>query len=65
MGKIKSKGVRRSARTLVKEGVNFSSDFEKNKKILEGLTIGKKLRNQLAGLLAKSKKRELSQQASK
>jgi len=61
MGKIKSKSVRRSAKTLVNEGVDFSSNFEKNKKILEGLVIGKKLRNQLAGLLAKSKKKERAQ----
>lgn len=65
MGKIKSKSVRRSARTLTKEGVNFSSDFEKNKKVLEGLVISKKLRNQLAGLLAKAKRVEAEKLNSK
>ena len=61
MGKIKSKVIRKSAKTLMNEGVKFNEDFEKNKKMLNGLTISKKLRNQLAGLLAKIKKREISQ----
>lgn len=60
MGKIKSKLVRRAARNLSNDGVNFSNDFEKNKKILEGLVISKKLRNQMAGLTAKTKKREIA-----
>ncbi len=60
MGKIKSKMIRKGARTLKNEGVIFSEDFEKNKLILRGLVLSKKLRNQLAGLMAKLKKRELS-----
>ena len=58
MGKIKSKEIRRSAKKLTKGGVKFSEDFEENKEILNRMTISKKLRNQLAGLLAKNKKHE-------
>ncbi len=60
MGKIKSKAIRRASKSLVNEGVKFSEDFEKDKKILEGLVMSKKLRNQMAGLLAKTKKNEAS-----
>ncbi|MCX6746684.1 MAG: 30S ribosomal protein S17e [Candidatus Pacearchaeota archaeon] len=59
MGKIKSKMIRKSAKILKNEGVEFSEDFEKDKKILKGLILSKKLRNQLAGLMSKTKKREL------
>ncbi|MBS3086359.1 30S ribosomal protein S17e [Candidatus Pacearchaeota archaeon] len=59
MGKIKSKQVKRSARELVKKGVVFSGSFEDNKKVL-GMTMpSKKIRNQMAGYLAKLKKTEL------
>jgi ribosomal protein S17E len=58
MGKIKSKSIRKASRTLSGEGVKFSDSFDKNKKILVGLVMSKKLRNQLAGLTAKIKKRE-------
>ena len=58
MGKIKSKEIRRSANELTKNEVKFTKDFEENKKILAGVSMGKKLRNQLAGLLAKTKKQE-------
>lgn len=60
MGKIKSKSIRKAAKVLSSEGVEFSEDFEKNKKVLVGLEMSKKLRNQLAGLTAKIKKREIS-----
>ena len=58
MGKIKSKSIRKAAKTLSKEGVEFSGSFGNNKKILVGLVMSKKLRNQLAGLTAKAQKRE-------
>jgi len=60
MGKIKSKSIRKAAKTLSKEGVKFSDNFEKNKKILKGLVMSKKLRNQLAGLTAKQGKVKLA-----
>ena len=58
MGKIKSKAIRRSANILIKKDIKFSQDFEENKRILNRMEIGKKLRNQLAGLLARIKKNE-------
>jgi ribosomal protein S17E len=58
MGKIKPKSVKRAANVLVEREIEFTNSFEKNKKILEGVTPSKKLRNQMAGLLAKLKKRE-------
>ena len=58
MGKIKSKMVKRSANTLIKEGVEFTESFEKNKKILKDTMPSKKLRNQMAGFLSKIKKQE-------
>ena len=57
MGKIKSKMVKRSARELTKKGVSFNNSFEDNKKVL-GMTMpSKKIRNQMAGYLAKLNKK--------
>lgn len=61
MGKTKSKSIRKAAKKFTKEGINFSGNFEKNKKVLGNLMPSKKLRNQMAGLLAKTKKQELMQ----
>ena len=58
MGKIKSKLVKRTAKTLVEKGIEFNSDFEKNKKILGTTMPSKKIRNQLAGYLTRLKKTE-------
>jgi ribosomal protein S17E len=56
MGKIKSKSIRKAAKVLSNRGVEFTESFDNNKKILNGLSMSKKLRNQLAGLTAKTKK---------
>ena len=58
MGKIKSKAIRRSVNTFIKKDVKFSEDFEKNKQILISMEIGKKIRNQMAGLATRIKKNE-------
>ena len=58
MGKIKPKLIKKSADTLIRKGVEFTESFEKNKKILKNVLPSKKLRNQMAGLLSKIKKRE-------
>lgn len=58
MGKIKSKMIRRAAKNLDKEGIEFTESFEDNKKILKNTMPSKKLRNQLAGLFSKLKKQE-------
>ena len=56
MGKIKSKMIKRAAQELTKKEIKFSEKFEKNKKILGKTTPSKKLRNQLAGYLARLNK---------
>ena len=56
MGKIKSKMIKRSAKELIKKGIKFSKNFEENKKILGDTMPSKKIRNQMAGFLAKLKK---------
>jgi len=58
MGKIKSKMIKRSAEIFMRRGVEFSEDFEKNKKILGNNMPSKKIRNQMAGLLSRIKKRD-------
>jgi ribosomal protein S17E len=62
MGKTKSKSLRKVAKTVNSEGVKFNKTFENNKKILEGLTLSKKLRNQMAGLMTRTKKQQMAQQ---
>jgi ribosomal protein S17E len=58
MGKIKSKLIRRTAQEMINGGVEFSDDFEKNKKILGSTMPSKKIRNQMAGFLTRLKKVE-------
>ncbi len=58
MGKIKSKIVRKTANTLVKEDLEFSKDFEKNKVILGKEMPSKRIRNRLAGLISRLKRQE-------
>jgi ribosomal protein S17E len=58
MGKIKSKLIKRSAENFVKKGIEFNEDFAHNKKILGSTMPSKKLRNQMAGYLARLKKKE-------
>ena len=52
--------VKRSAEELIKkEGLEFSTDFEQNKKILGSNTMpSKKVRNRMAGYLVRLKKRK-------
>lgn len=56
MGKIKSKQVKRSVRELMTAGIEFSEDFEKNKRILGKEMPSKKMRNQMAGYITRYKK---------
>ena len=58
MGKIKSKVVRRTAESLLQNGVDFNENFEYDKKVLSKNMPSKKLRNQLAGFLARLKRQE-------
>lgn len=61
MGKIKTKAIKRTAERMLKQGVEFTEDFEKNKKILGDSMPSKKIRNQVAGYLVRLKKQERKQ----
>ena len=56
MGRIKSKLVKRTSRTLLKAENKFNESFEENKKVMAGLTPSKKVRNQIAGYITRLKK---------
>ncbi len=58
MGKIRSRMIKRTAEEFLKKGVEFSEDFEKNKKILDNEMPSKKTKNQIAGYLATLKRKE-------
>jgi ribosomal protein S17E len=58
MGKIKTKLIKRTAHELIKKGVKFSDSFEENKKILGNTMPSKKVRNQVAGFIARIKKQK-------
>jgi len=58
MGRIKSKLIKRTGRSLLNEENKFTESFEENKKVIEGLMPGKKIRNQVAGYITRKKKTE-------
>jgi len=62
MGKIKSKQVKRTAHALMDKGVDFSESFENNKKVLQQTMPSKKMRNQIAGYLSRTKRQEKENQ---
>jgi len=63
MGKVKTKLIKRTSRALLKEGIEFDEDFTKNKRILGNTMPSKKIRNQIAGYLARLKKAEAKKKA--
>lgn len=54
MGKIKSRLIRRTANNLLEKGVSFTEKFEENKRLLVKTIESKKIRNQIAGFLART-----------
>ncbi len=62
MGKIKTRLIKRTARLLMKEDLKFEEEFGKNKKVLGKEMPSKKVRNQIAGYIARVKKREKTEQ---
>ena len=62
MGKIKSKLIKKTAKTLIKKGITFNEGFRDNKQILGNTMPSKKLRNQMAGYLSRLKKQEKAKQ---
>ncbi len=57
MGKIKTKLIKRTSKSLIEGGMEFYPDFEKNKKKLFTGMSSKKVKNQIAGYLARIKRR--------
>lgn len=58
MGRIKSKLVKKTAKNLLNIENKFTKSFNENKKILFGLIPNKKTRNQIAGYIARLKKKQ-------
>jgi len=58
MGKIKSKAIKRATVELRRQGIEFNKDFNNNKKILGNTMPSKKIRNQLAGYIARVERRK-------
>ena len=58
MGRIKSALVKRTAKKMLKENNVFTTSFEENSKILGRNMPSKKVRNKIAGYLARLKKFE-------
>ena len=50
--------MRRSAHAFRDKGVDFSEDFEKNKRTLKDTMPSKKMRNRMAGLMVRMKKNQ-------
>ena len=57
MGKIKSKLIKRTAENFVARDIPFNEKFENNKRILGRTMPSKKIRNQIAGYIARLKRR--------
>ena len=53
MGKIKGKLIKRSSKEFIRKGVEFSENFEDNKKVLGKYMPSKKIRNQIAGYISR------------
>ncbi len=59
MGRIKPKLVKRTSRQLIENSSEtFAKTFEENKKILKNTLPSKKMRNKIAGYIARIKKNE-------
>jgi len=63
MGRIKSKLVKRTAHSLLKEENKFTEGFNDNKQLLKNSMPSKKIRNQIAGYIARIKKRDSKDKA--
>ena len=63
MGKIKTRLIKRTAERLQEEDIEFNEHFDKNKKMLGKEMPSKKVRNQIAGYIARVKKMEKEKEA--
>jgi len=63
MGRIKSTAIKRTSRTLIEREKDLTTDFSKNKKILESYTLPDKgTRNKIAGYIARLKKASIKKE---
>lgn len=58
MGRIKNSLIKRTARLLLKEENSFTEKFEDDKKLLGSSMPSKRLRNRIAGYVARLKQQE-------
>lgn len=58
MGRIKQLMVKRASRELIQKEGSFGEDFNPNKRILGRTMPSKKVRNKIAGYIARLKKAE-------
>ena len=57
MGRIKQQMVKRTTKELMKRNIVFSENFNDDKKILGSTMPSKKVRNKIAGYIARLKER--------
>ena len=64
MGRIKTKQTKRLTKMLMAETEGFTTDFEKNKKVIEqnASAMSKKMRNTIAGYATRLVKEEQAKQ---
>lgn len=65
MGRIKSTLIKRTSKQLLQGENKFTSDFNKNKRLLVAGMPSKPMRNKIAGYLARLKKMEATPKAPK
>ena len=58
MGRIKSTLVKRASSELIKLNIPFTNSFDENKRFLNRTMPSKKIRNKIAGYIARLKKVE-------
>lgn len=56
MGRIKTSMIKRATHELMKQDIDFSPDFNYNKKLLGSTMPSKKVRNKIAGYIARLEK---------
>ncbi|MDP4039244.1 MAG: 30S ribosomal protein S17e [Candidatus Pacearchaeota archaeon] len=56
MGRIKTAMIKRATHELRKQDINFSTDFNYNKKMLKNLMPSKRVRNKIAGYISRLEK---------
>tara|TARA_Y100000034_G_C6838785_1_gene379277 strand:+ start:286 stop:471 length:186 start_codon:yes stop_codon:yes gene_type:complete len=58
MGRIKTSMVKKASHELLKHDLGFSPEFNDNKKVLKNTMPSKKVRNKIAGYLARLKRQQ-------